>query len=123
MPRDARAYLWDAARAADLITSFVEGRTFADYSTDDMLRSAVERQFEIIGEALNQLSKTDAALAGRVPDLPRLVAFRKILIHGYAVVDDSLVWDAATTKLPALRAALAELLPDAPSRTNGPSAQ
>jgi uncharacterized protein with HEPN domain len=110
MPRDPRTYVWDAARAADLITSFVEGRTTAEYEADDLLRSAVERQFEIIGEALNQLSKTDAALAARVPDLPRLVAFRNILIHGYAVVDDTLVWDAATTKLPALRSALADLL-------------
>jgi uncharacterized protein with HEPN domain len=67
-------------------------------------------QFEIIGEALNQHSKTGAALAARVPDLPRLVAFRDILIHGYAVVDDAVVWDAAITKLPALRSALADLL-------------
>jgi uncharacterized protein with HEPN domain len=112
MPRDPRTYVWDAARAADLVTSFVEGRTFADYSKDDLLRSAVERQFEIIGEALNQLSKADPALAAGVPDLPRLVAFRNILIHGYAVVDDALVWDAANTKLPALRSTLTNLLAD-----------
>ncbi|OLT23028.1 hypothetical protein BJF78_32490 [Pseudonocardia sp. CNS-139] len=110
MPRDPRTYLWDAARAADLIASFVGGRTFEEYGTDDMLRSAVERQFEIIGESLNQLSRVDAALAGRVPDLARLVAFRNILIHGYAIVDDALVWDAATVKLPGLRKVLAALL-------------
>lgn len=65
-----------------------------------MLRSAVERQFEIIGEALNQLSKVDAQLAMLIPDLGRIVAFRNILIHGYATVDDALVWQALTEDSP-----------------------
>ena len=77
-----------------------------------MLKSAVERQFEIIGEALNQLSRVDPELAASIPDLGRLVAFRNILIHGYAVVDDEIVWGAATNRLPALVAAISELLED-----------
>lgn len=47
MPRDPRTYLWDAAHAADLIASFVDGDEFQDYLTDDLLRSAVERKFEM----------------------------------------------------------------------------
>lgn len=47
MPHDPKKYLWDAAHAADLITGFVVGRTFADYEEDALLRSGVERQFEI----------------------------------------------------------------------------
>ncbi len=58
-----------------------------------MLRAAVEREFEIIGEALAQLSKLDAALVARISDYRRIIAFRNILIHGYADVDDQLVWD------------------------------
>jgi uncharacterized protein with HEPN domain len=77
-----------------------------------MLKSAVERQFEIIGEALDKLTRVDADLAARVPDLRRLVAFRNILIHGYAGVDDEIVWDAATNRLPALAAVLTALLDD-----------
>jgi uncharacterized protein with HEPN domain len=51
MRRDPRAYLWDVREAADAISSFVHARSFNDYSNDLMLRSAVERQFAIIGEA------------------------------------------------------------------------
>jgi uncharacterized protein with HEPN domain len=110
MPRDARTYLWDALHAADLIVRFVDGRSFTEYQADDLVRSAVERQFEIIGEALDQSSRIDPDLAARIVDLPRLVAFRNILIHGYAIVDDALVWDAAVNKLPGLRAVLNDLV-------------
>jgi uncharacterized protein with HEPN domain len=91
MPRDPRTYLWDALRATELLGEFSSGKSFADYQADAMLRSAVERQFEIVGEALNQLSKADADLAAAIPELGRIVAFRNILIHGYATVDDALV--------------------------------
>ena len=47
-----------------------------------MLRSAVERQFEIIGEAFTGLRRVDPSLAATIPDLPRIVAFRNVLIHG-----------------------------------------
>ena len=49
-------------------------------------------EFEILGEALNQLSHVDPDIAEEIPELPRIVAFRNILIHGYASVDDRLVW-------------------------------
>lgn len=65
-------------RATELLAEFSNGKSFTDYLADAMLRSAVERQFEIIGEALNSLSKVDQALAASIPDLPRIVAFRKI---------------------------------------------
>jgi uncharacterized protein with HEPN domain len=57
MQHDPRAWLWDVRLAADSIATFVHGRSFADYAADLMLRSAVERQFEIAGEALNRLSR------------------------------------------------------------------
>ena len=87
-----------------------EGTSFEDFDRDIILRSAVERQFEIIGEALRQLARLDAALAAKVPDLPEIVAFRNILIHGYAVIDRARVWRAVQDDLPGLRAALHKLL-------------
>jgi len=110
MPRDHRTFLWDARRAAEQINSFVHGRSWADYEADVLLRSAVERQFEIIGEALSQLSRDHPEISERIPDLPRIVAFRNVLIHAYASVDDGLVWSVATEKLEALLATLNELL-------------
>ena len=110
MRHDVRAYLSDARDAAALICQFVQGRTLADYRADPMLRSAVERQFEIIGEAFNQLAKTAPALAERIPDLRRIVDFRNVLAHAYAIVDDALVWQAVQYNLPALAQTVAALL-------------
>ena len=110
MPRDPRAYLWDARRAVALILEFVDDRSWIDYEADAMLRSAVERQFEIVGEALGQLGRVAPELAAQVPDLPRIVAFRNLLIHGYAAIDDRLVWEVATERTAPLRAVLDGLL-------------
>ena len=75
-----------------------------------MAQAAVERKFEIIGEALNQLAKLDAALASRIPDLPQIVAFRNQLIHGYATVNVGTVWNIAQNALPTLIEAVQTLL-------------
>lgn len=72
MRRDPRVFLWDAHSSAEAILEFVAGKTLADYSLDRLLRSAVERQFEIIGEALNQVCKIEPAWAERIPDFPAL---------------------------------------------------
>ncbi|MGH8930183.1 MAG: HepT-like ribonuclease domain-containing protein [Egibacteraceae bacterium] len=93
MRRDPRTYLWDALHAADLVAKFTHNKTFPTTRATTyyvLLRSGVERQLEIVGEALNQLAKVDAELAGRVPELGDIVGFRNILAHGYAVVDDAL---------------------------------
>lgn len=114
MQPDPRKYLWDALRAAGFLRQFAAGKTFAEYQDDVLLRSAVERQFEIVGEALSQLAKTHTDMAAQVPELRRIVAFRNILIHGYANVDDALVWQVLTDKLPQLETAVRTLLPESP---------
>lgn len=74
------------------------------------MRSGVERQFEIIGEAVNRLSKIDQAITDELPDTPRIVAFRNILIHGYDVVDNHVVWDVIGNNLVPLRDKVTSLL-------------
>jgi len=110
MPRDPRAFLWDAREAALAIESFTRGLDATSYLANEMAQSAVERKFEIIGEALNQLTKLDAGLAARIPDLAQIVAFRNQLIHGYATVNVSTVWNITQTALPQLRIAVQALL-------------
>ena len=114
MQRNPKAYLWDAREAIDAIAAFTLGRTQDDFQQDLMLRSAVERQFEIVGEALSQLARRDAALAEQIPNLPQIVGFRNILIHGYAIVDSDRVWRVVHENLPELREVMDRLLADTP---------
>lgn len=107
---EAAKLLWDARGAAERIARFTAGRSFEDFLADDMLRAAVERQFEIIGEAFASLRRIDPTLAAGIPDLPRIVAFRNVLIHAYATIDSKLVWGVIENHLPALHATVTRLL-------------
>ena len=77
-----------------------------------MLRAAVERQFEIIGEAMTWLSRLDEQVADRISNCQRIIAFRNVLIHGYADLDDRLVWDVIETHLPVLVSDVDAILKD-----------
>jgi len=110
MHRDARAYLWDIAQASNAILRFVSGLDKQNYAKNEIISSAVERKFEIIGEALNQLSKIDPVLAQRIPDIRDIIAFRNILIHGYVTVEHDRVWRIAQTSLPPLLRIVNEIL-------------
>lgn len=110
MHADARDLLWDARRAAERVLRFTHGKTFADYQADELLRSAVERQLEIVGEALNKLSRVDSATAAAIPDLPRIVGFRNVLVHGYATVDNRIVWGIVEANLAPLVDSIEALL-------------
>ena len=112
MQRDPRAFLWDVREAAQAIQSFSAGLDVKGYVGNELVQAAVERKFEVIGEALNQLAKLDAAMAARIPDVPQVVAFRNQLIHGYATVNPDTVWNIAQNSLPGLLAAVQGLLDD-----------
>jgi len=110
MRLESRKYLRDIEQAAQRAREFLTGKTFDDYANTPMLRAAVERQCEILGEALAQLARTDSATAAQVREYRRIIAFRNILIHGYAEVDHQIVWEVATFKVPALAADVRALL-------------
>ena len=65
-------------------------------------RRAVEREFEIIGEALNRIDRLDPPTAARISELRRIVDFRNRIIHGYDTVDDAVVWGIVEKRLPLL---------------------
>jgi uncharacterized protein with HEPN domain len=110
MERDPRAFLWDVAEAARAIAEFTQDLDAEGYSTTPLVRAAVERQFQIIGEALNRLAKAAPELARRVPDLEQIVSFRNVLVHGYAAIDHARVWEISVTLLPGLQETVADLL-------------
>lgn len=100
MPHDPRKLLEDMRLASDRVQRFTTGIAWADYENNEMLRSAVERQFEIMGEALSRLLKLDATFASGITEHRRIIGFRNILIHGYDAIDDAVVWDVVTKDLP-----------------------
>ena len=110
MRLESKKYLFDIKQAAVLLADFTQGKSFADFQGDPMLRSAVERQFEIIGEALTKLAKVDQETVALISKHRRIIAFRNILIHGYAQIDDRLVWGVLDSKLPALTQEVKKLL-------------
>jgi uncharacterized protein with HEPN domain len=113
MRLEARKYLYDIQEAASLAAGFTAGRSFSDYQSDPMLRFAVERAFSIIGEALAQLTRVDGDLAARITEARSIIAFRNILIHAYAHIDDRIVWDIVEYKLPILIREVAQAMGEA----------
>lgn len=87
---------WECNRA------IFSGKGFDEYLADELLRSAVKRQFEIFGEAHAHLIKADPKLAEQLRDAGNVMGFRSVLINGYAKVNSAIVWQAATQSLPKL---------------------
>ncbi|GAB1407572.1 hypothetical protein MASR1M8_14910 [Thermomonas brevis] len=110
MRLEVAKYLFDVHSAATTLAGFVDGKRWEDYQADAMLRAAVERQFEIIGEALAQLRRKDEAVLASIDHHRQIIAFRNLLIHGYADVDDALVWDIVQSRLPPLLSQVGALL-------------
>jgi len=112
MRLESKKYLFDIVQAAENLRQFSHDKAFSDYQADALLRSAVERQFEIIGEALGRLAKEDPVTAERIAEYQRIISFRNILIHGYVEIDDRLVWGILQSKLPGLLEQVQSLLED-----------
>jgi len=110
MKRLPAAFLWDIQQACEALMSFLHEADFTRYERDLMLRSAIERQLQNIGEALTQLSKLDKALAARVPQYRKLIGFRNVLVHGYAGLNDAEIWRVMQENLHELHAAATLLL-------------
>jgi uncharacterized protein with HEPN domain len=110
MTNAVKKRLLDAKNACQAILNFTSDTDFAAYESNLLLRSAVERQLEIIGEALGKADELEEGLKSDIPALPRIVALRNRVIHGYDSVDHQIVWDIIQTKVPVLHQQLETLL-------------
>jgi len=115
--KDDNAYLWDMLAAARAVHTFVQGRTVADYLADLMLRSAVERQIEIIGEAARHVSVEFQSAHAEIPWRP-IQAQRHVLAHDYGEIKHERVWRVATADIPELIEKLEPLVPLPPDESD-----
>jgi uncharacterized protein with HEPN domain len=114
MQRRPDVYVELALLALRQVSEFLRQRSLPAYLQDPMCRSAVERQLEIAGDALGQLRKVAPDLFARVPQGDQIVAFRNVLAHGYASLDHSRVYEAASVKAPPLLQTLEKILAEFP---------
>jgi uncharacterized protein with HEPN domain len=110
MRRDARAYLADILESCDAIDAAVAGMSLAGYLANRLVRSSVEREFTIIGEAVLALSRKSPATFDAITGARRIVDFRNRLTHEYPMVDDELVWALAKRDMLVLRRECAALI-------------
>ena len=107
----------DIRVSAAFILQASAGKTFPDYQSDPLLRAAVERHFEIIGEAINRLSRYDPEVTARIGDYPRIIAFRNLLIHGYDLIDQAQVWKVVCEQVPLLLGQVESILNEIPDHS------
>ncbi|MCC6424792.1 MAG: DUF86 domain-containing protein [Phycisphaerales bacterium] len=107
------ALIWDMLEAAHAVDQFAKGKTFDDYLSDRMLRSAVERQIEILGEAARRVSDT---FQSAHPEIPWriIIAQRNVLAHEYGEIKHERIWRVVVQHLPRLATQLSPLVPKPP---------
>jgi uncharacterized protein with HEPN domain len=108
--RDKRSYLWDILEASRAILTFTEGKSFADYQANQMLRRAVERDFTIIGEAFTQARRFFPETPWNISNIGKIIGFCNQLVHAYMVIDDEAVWGTIKNDLPLLISEVEALL-------------
>jgi uncharacterized protein with HEPN domain len=86
-----------------------DAQTLKDYTGERLLRQGIERNLQINGEAVGRLRRDDPQTADRLTEHERIVGFRNVLVHGYDLVDDRIVWDTIKNNLPVLLSEVEEL--------------
>jgi uncharacterized protein with HEPN domain len=98
----ASTFILETANAIDLAT----------YERDVLRRSAIERNFEIVGEAMLRLERDDPETVNRLSDYRKVIGFRNRLVHGYDTTDSRLVWEIIQTSLPLLKHEAEQIMAD-----------
>ena len=108
MTDKTRKYLFDILEAVNSIENYILNVDFIQYQKNKMVRRAVEREFEIIGEAMNAMLKADDSI--QITSAERIIGMRNRVIHGYDKIDNGLVWGTIKKHLPILKEEVSELL-------------
>ena len=109
MDNEIKKYLFDIQESVDSILKFLgEQRDFNVYLANKMLRRAVEREFEIIGEAMSRIEKLDASI--EISAKRQIIGMRNRVIHGYDKIDNEIVWGTIVRHLPTLKIEIDNLL-------------
>ena len=102
MRRDPKCFLWDIQQATEAILEFVSGKSFQEYEQQRLLRSAVERELVLIGEATNRLAHHDTQLGSQISNHQKIISLRNIIAHEYDQVRNELIWAVIDEDLPTL---------------------
>lgn len=109
MQREIQKYLYDIKVSIDSIYDYLgDKRDFNDYKANKLLRRAIERELEIIGEATSRILKIDSDI--KITDSRRIVDLRNWVIHGYDKVDDIIIWGIISKDIPNLKSQVENLL-------------
>ena len=104
MQHKVRKLLLDIQLSCKEISEFTEGLSYEDFLEDRKLQLAIERTFEILGEAPARLERIDAKeLETKIPEYRQIIGFRNLLAHGYDVIDQASLWDFAKNRVPELQ--------------------
>ena len=116
MRREVCKFLYDIQLACQALLQFTLNKSLDDYQADVLLRSGVERQLEIIGEALNQALKIAPTLTGEITGIRQIINLRNTIIHGYADIENETIWGVVQNNLPTLYEQVRKLLAEKNSR-------
>jgi uncharacterized protein with HEPN domain len=109
MELEIKKFLFDIQESIESIEKFLgDKRDFNVYMADKMMRRAVEREFEIIGEAMGRIDKLDSTI--NISSKRQIISMRNRVIHGYDKIDDEIIWGTIVRHLPTLKIEIGNLL-------------
>lgn len=109
MDNEIKKYLFDIQESIDSIDKYLGDKLdFKIYLADKMLRRAIEREFEIIGEAMIRIEKLDSHI--EISSKRQIISLRNRVIHGYDKIDNVIIWGTIVRYLPTLKLEIDNLL-------------
>jgi len=109
MELEIKKFLFDIRESIESIENYLgDKRDFNVYMSDKMLRRAVEREFEIIGEAMNRIERIDSTID--ISSKRQIISMRNRVIHGYDKIDNEIIWGTIVRHLPTLKTEIEGLL-------------